>query len=1032
MIIMTKSNIGSYWSKWDLHVHTPASVLLNGFGNDWDKYVSELFKKAIKENIMVIGITDYFSIEGYKKIRNEYLSIDTKLNELFSTEEVEYIKSMLIIPNIEFRLNRFVGKERINFHVLFSNEISINEIEESFLHDLDFVYDAAPFNKDEKKKLKLSNLESLGKKLQEDHPNFRDQTEIFTGMMNAVVDDIQISDILDSKRSIFSSKYLLAIPCDEDLSDVSWNGQDHQARKVLIQKSNLLMASNPNTIKWGLGQKSESPEAYIQEFKSLKPCVFGSDAHNYAELFVKNKPRLTWIKAELSFDGLLQILHEPSRVFIGEIPEILKRVNTNPTKYIKSLSVDKKSNSSIPDVWFDSFKVDLNPALVAIIGNKGKGKSAISDILGLCGNAHIAEEDFSFLHKSKFRNPKPNYAKEYIAKINWEAGAAESKSLDTLADNLTPERVKYIPQSFLEKLCTSVDKKVFEEELEKVIYSRLEEHQKLGKGSLREVLSEKKQSLENRITQVKSEIYIKNEEIVELERKNSSEYRESIDRQIQTKQNELKVHNDTRPPAKNNPDDNEEVRIKSEKTIKQIEEQRESIKKQMEHKEALNNDRNRFTKELTELKSIKDDFTQLNVYIDGIILKNVNLLEKYEIKKEEIIQTSIEVRKIEELILDKAADLNAQELYFTDNHQLNPDTIILKAENRIDELQNELDGETKEYQQYLSNLQDWENRKNEIIGSVEKEGSLNYLEEIKNYLHTVIESKLNERYNVRKSLLYKILKLKKDIADVYKELYQPVSEFILQNRNVLSDYNVNIDVALEINEFQNKFFGYVANNVSGSFYGSSESRLTLQKISDVIDFDDIESVSGWVEEIISHLSFDKREGQNGIQIRSLKSQLKGGFTEKDFYGFLFSMDFYEPTFQLKLGSKTLSELSPGERGALLLIFYLLLDKQDIPIIIDQPEENLDNQSVYNILVHFIKKAKERRQIIIVTHNPNLAVVCDAEQIIRMDIAKDDKNRVSMITGGIENQEINQAIVDVLEGTRPAFNNRTSKYQVSNN
>jgi len=97
----------------------------------------------------------------------------------------------------------------------------------------------------------------------------------------------------------------------------------------------------------------------------------------------------------------------------------------------------------------------------------------------------------------------------------------------------------------------------------------------------------------------------------------------------------------------------------------------------------------------------------------------------------------------------------------------------------------------------------------------------------------------------------------------------------------------------------------------------------------------------------------------------------------------------------------------------------------------ETDNYIDNQSVYKILVHFIKKAKERRQIIIVTHNPNLAVVCDAEQIIRMDIAKDAKNLVSMVSGGIEKPQINRAIVDILEGTRPAFNNRTYKYEVTN-
>jgi len=114
----------------------------------------------------------------------------------------------------------------------------------------------------------------------------------------------------------------------------------------------------------------------------------------------------------------------------------------------------------------------------------------------------------------------------------------------------------------------------------------------------------------------------------------------------------------------------------------------------------------------------------------------------------------------------------------------------------------------------------------------------------------------------------------------------------------------------------------------------------------------------------------------------------------------------------------------------LLIFYLFLDKQDIPLIIDQPEENLDNQSVYGILVKFIKEAKKKRQIIIITHNPNIAVVCDAEQIIRVKIEKENKNKVSFISGAIENPTINEKIIEILEGTFPAFDNRTAKYEVS--
>jgi ABC-type lipoprotein export system ATPase subunit len=69
----------------------------------------------------------------------------------------------------------------------------------------------------------------------------------------------------------------------------------------------------------------------------------------------------------------------------------------------------------------------------------------------------------------------------------------------------------------------------------------------------------------------------------------------------------------------------------------------------------------------------------------------------------------------------------------------------------------------------------------------------------------------------------------------------------------------------------------------------------------------------------------------------------------------------------------------------------MLDTEDIPLIIDQPEDNLDNETVSTMLVPFIKTAKKKRQIIMVTHNPNLAVVADSEQVIFVKIDKQNNN-----------------------------------------
>ena len=147
---------------------------------------------------------------------------------------------------------------------------------------------------------------------------------------------------------------------------------------------------------------------------------------------------------------------------------------------------------------------------------------------------------------------------------------------------------------------------------------------------------------------------------------------------------------------------------------------------------------------------------------------------------------------------------------------------------------------------------------------------------------------------------------------------------------------------------------------------------------------------------------------------------------QEFYDFIFGLQYIGVNFKLKMGSRSLEELSPGERGIVLLIFYLALSKESKPIIIDQPEDNLDNQSVYSKLVPCICRAKQKRQVIIVTHNPNIAVACDAEQIIYCE-KKADTSQIRYESGSIENPVIRNRVVDVLEGTMPAFDLRRLKY-----
>jgi hypothetical protein len=146
-------NRGSEWRKWDLHVHTPESGLNNQFGADWDTYVITLLRTAVEQGVAVIGITDYFTIDGYKKLKFEYLDNEAKLLELFNddTEFISKVKDICFLPNIEFRLHQLVnGNNRVNYHVIFSENIPIQNIEDDFLHNIEFVYENDPYDTGEK------------------------------------------------------------------------------------------------------------------------------------------------------------------------------------------------------------------------------------------------------------------------------------------------------------------------------------------------------------------------------------------------------------------------------------------------------------------------------------------------------------------------------------------------------------------------------------------------------------------------------------------------------------------------------------------------------------------------------------------------------------------------------------------------------------------------------------------------------------------------------------------------------------------
>ena len=234
--------------------------------------------------------------------------------------------------------------------------------------------------------------------------------------------------------------------------------------------------------------------------------------------------------------------------------------------------------------------------------------------------------------------------------------------------------------------------------------------------------------------------------------------------------------------------------------------------------------------------------------------------------------------------------------------------------------------------------------------------------------------------------------------------------------------NDNLNFSVEIlpeSNFSDKFLFAINQSVSSDFRGIREGYEKLKEIIIKYNFSCEDDTVNFIKDVYDRLTRDKSKINKLLKDR------------ERLYNYLYSLEYLKVEYKLKFGNRNMEQLSPGEKGTLLLIFYLVLDKDNCPLIIDQPEDNLDNQSVYEKLVPFIREAKNRRQVIIVTHNPNIAVACDAEQIIYCNMNKENC-KIEYETGSIENPRINEYIVNVLEGTMPAFTLRELKYKVNNN
>ncbi|GIJ96941.1 hypothetical protein CAPN001_15100 [Capnocytophaga stomatis] len=283
--------------------------------------------------------------------------------------------------------------------------------------------------------------------------------------------------------------------------------------------------------------------------------------------------------------------------------------------------------------------------------------------------------------------------------------------------------------------------------------------------------------------------------------------------------------------------------------------------------------------------------------------------------------------------------------------------------------------------------------------------------------------------------LRKIEELKRQKLE-YDKLYNSLKTSIIEKsekyyaelqgiQNDLSVSSGKLKITAGINPDFSKYKNILYNSINQQGYQGQS--IINKEIKTVIEL--FEDISELFEKLLS----------NSIT-------LKGGYDNKKLITELLGTNFFNLSYEIEYDGDKFKPMSEGKKAFVILMLLLDFSNKQCPILIDQPEDDLDNRAIYNELVTYIKNKKKERQIIIVTHNSNIVISADSELVIvsnQQGINSPNKNdkKFDYVFGSIESskekdlniketlnsQGIRQHICEILEGGEQAFKNREKKY-----
>lgn len=1030
---MSYSNpVGSVWGKWDLHVHTPCSLVQQYGGNNdrsWTAFIADLEK--LPSEFKVIGVNDYLSFDGYERI----FEAKRDQNRLANLE--------LILPVVELRLDAFGGVlqkdkygsylksdwNRVHLRILL-DQLEPELIRRRFLDALTECYDLIPDVRhlagQWQKAMTPDSVAKLGQMILDEAAKDRVGTycsPLQEGFNHLCVSLESVRGALD--RHGLAGRYLLAVGTT-DWETLNWDDPSIADKGDAINRMDLVFTS------------AQSPQGYqasrrkLQDARIMDRLLDCSDAHALSQS-KHNHDRIgncfTWIKADPTFAGLKQAVTElDQRVFIGDHPPKRQLVSKNRTRYADAITIRKRAGSTLADPWFD-IHLPLNHDLVAIIGNKGSGKSALADVIALAGDTRNAG-GFSFLNERRFRDPKTKLAEHFSGSILWHDGTESHRALHQDPDPTSVERVKYLPQSYLESLCNELadtGSSTFDGELRKIIYSHVPAEERLGFATLDELLRFKVSELERERRLLTDQLARVNVELVAVERKMSGGYRQSLEHGLEARRRELLALESARPAPVEDPMESDSAREETAAATASIAELEQELVALRDEEQAARQRKADAVRGIAHISRILQAVRNYQTSHEQFILELESSLAELEVdlRASDLISLQVDTGAIEQIgeWFRTVSEDQDSLLQGEDEGSLLQRRNAVEA--RIEEITGQLGEKQRLFLQYKEQIAAWERSRLELLGDRDRSHTFAwYTAEIEAL--DALSARRAEVHASRIEILKRLYDQLGKLADEYRALYQPVRRFVQSTERMHMPLPLDFDVRIAEDGFLDGLLSRINRQLRSGASGQDAALRLVREALKETDFGDLESLIGFVEKIDDFLHDDGGSGAAEDPERSVPDQTKSGNSMEGLYDFLYGLEYLAPKYSLTYDGQEISLLSPGERGLLLLVFYLLVDKDDIPLVIDQPEENLDNQTIYKVLVTCIKMAKQRRQVIMVTHNPNLAVVCDAEQIIHASCDKANK-RFTYLSGAIEAPAIKTRVVEILEGTEPAFVNRKQKY-----